>query len=196
MEPGPELLELLNDSRAGDASATERLFVQVYGELRDLATRAMRGERRDHTLQPTALVHEAWLRLMRDEAPPVQSREHFFALAAGAMRRVLIDHARRRGADKRAAREPTPKASIDAGGRAEDDYLAGLGEALEELERIEPRLVRLVELRFFAGFTVDETAEKLGVSARTVKRDWSFVRGWLYRRIRERDPASELEAPP
>jgi RNA polymerase sigma-70 factor, ECF subfamily len=196
MEPDPPLLELLDDSRAGDPSATARLFTLVYGELRSLAARAMRGERRCHTLQPTALVHEAWLRLMRDTAPEIQSRAHFFALAAGAMRRVLIDHARRRSADKRAAGEPIPEASMDAGGGAEDDYLAGLGEALEELELREPKLVRLVELRFFAGFTVEETAEILGVSARTVKRDWSFARGWLYRRIRERHPSGEFEASP
>jgi RNA polymerase sigma-70 factor, ECF subfamily len=196
MDPGPELLELLRGSRDGDSSATARLFTLVYDELRGLAARAMRGERPDHTLQPTALVHEAWLRLTRDTAPAVQSRDHFFALAAAAMRRVLIDHARRRRAAKRGAPPPTPERAIDAEGSAEDDYLAGLGEALEELERTEPRLVRLVELRFFAGFTVEETAALLGVSARTVKRDWSFARGWLHRRIREGGARPDREAAP
>jgi RNA polymerase sigma factor (TIGR02999 family) len=173
-------------SRSGDPAASERLFTLAYDELRWLAARAMRGERRDHTLQPTALVHEAWLRLMREPAPSVRDRDHFFALAAAAMRRVLIDHARRRNADKRGAGGQAALGPPDAGRGEIDETLEGLGEALEELERAEPRLARLVELRFFAGFSVEETARLLGVSERTVKRDWSFARGFLTQRIRVR----------
>ena len=182
--------------RSGDASALDDLIPRVYDELRSLADAYMRRERAGHTLQPTALVHEAFLRLLRLPPGSVQNRVHFFALAAQAMRRILADHARRHRAAKRggsAVRVPlelvegTPGApavpGVAAAAPAEvaaDD----LDTALEDLAKLDPRQSRVVELRFFGGLSIEETAEVLAVSPATVKREWLVARAWLLRELR------------
>jgi RNA polymerase sigma factor (TIGR02999 family) len=176
---------LLARAGAGDASATDELLPLVYSELRELAARHLRSERSDHTLQPTALVHEAYMRLVGPGEVTWESRSHFFGAAAQAIRRILTDHARARDSLKRGGGrggEPLPEVpSVD---RPTDDvdYVA-LDAALERLAAIDPQKVRVVELRFFAGLTADETALSLGVSASTVARDWRFARAWLQREL-------------
>ena len=164
------------------------LFPLVYDELRELARRYLSRERSDHTLQPTALVHEAWVRLDGRGAGPWKDPSHFFATAARAMRRILIDHARRRRADKRGGGKRA--ASLDEeklGVTDRDDYLVALDDALEELAAIDERQARVVELRFFAGLTIPEVAEVLGWSHATVERDWRVARASLDREIRRGD---------
>lgn len=164
----------------GDAAAGEELFRLVYGELHDLARGYMAGERKEHTLQPTALVHEAWLRLVGTERPDWEGRGHFVGVAARAMRRILIDHARRRDAKKRggeAERESLDAAVASFESRAFD--LLALDEALERLEALDPQLVRVVEQRFFARATNKEIAAALGVSERTIERSWQVARVFL-----------------
>jgi RNA polymerase sigma factor (TIGR02999 family) len=175
--------------RRGEPGALDALLPRVYDELRTLAASHMRRERADHTLQPTALVHEVFLRLIHLPVGTVQDRLHFYALAAQAMRRILADHARRARAAKRgggAAGVPVDMAdeagmiASDQGGVAADD----LDTLIEDLARLDPRQARVVELRFFGGLTVEETAEVLGVSPVTVKRDWMVARAWLHRELR------------
>jgi RNA polymerase sigma factor (TIGR02999 family) len=182
MTQGVDITTLLTGARAGDREAQARLFEVVYGELRRMAAGHLRNERRDHTLQPSALVHEAYLRLLGRLDVPWENRAHFFTTAAGTMRRILIDHARTRRAQKRdgALRrvdvEHEPSAfAVDA----DADRLLVVDEALTRLAAWDERQARVVELRFFAGLTVDETAEVLGISSKTVKRDWSMARAWL-----------------
>jgi RNA polymerase sigma factor (TIGR02999 family) len=185
--------------RSGDASALDDLLPRVYDELRALADSYMRRERAGHTLQPTALVHEAFLRLLRLPPGSVQNRVHFFALAAQAMRRVLADHARRHRAAKRggsAVRVPlelvdgTPGAAPALGGSAGPSDVAAddLDSALEDLAKLDERQARVVELRFFGGLSIEETAEVLAVSPATVKRDWLVARAWLHRELRGSPP--------
>lgn len=154
----------------------------VYGELRSIAEQFMRNERRGHTLQPTAVVHEAYLRL--GDQQDWQSRAHFFASAAKAIRRVLVDHARRRGAAKRVG-ERVRVGFDDGQSSAEpwDTDLLELDRALRELSKVDARQARIVELRFFGGLSVAETAELLGVSDRTVEGDWRMARAWLHRAL-------------
>jgi RNA polymerase sigma factor (TIGR02999 family) len=175
----------------GDRHAHGQLMDIVYGELKQLARAYLRRELPNHSVAPTALVHEAYLKLVDQRRVRWQNRHHFFGIAAQAMRRILVDRARAQKAAKR-----------DAGGvRVEPDGrdaprlppgvdVLALDEALSRLEALEPRWSRLVELRFFAGLTVGETASVLGVSPATVKRDWSFARGWLYRELQPM-PAQE-----
>jgi RNA polymerase sigma factor (TIGR02999 family) len=174
---------MLREWSAGDASAADRLLPVVYAELRRLAAGSLRRERAGHTLQPTALVNEAWMRLAGQSAP-WQNRAHFLGVAAGAMRRVLVDHARRRQARKRGGGDlrvtlvdpPAP------GGGNEID-LVRLDGALERLAALDERQARMVTMRFFAGLTVEETAEALGVSEKTVKRDWAAAKAYLRREL-------------
>jgi RNA polymerase sigma factor (TIGR02999 family) len=171
---------LLRRIAEGDAAAAGELLPLVYDELHQLAAGFMAGERRDHTLQPTALVHEAWLRLQGGDESGWQSRAQFIGVAACAMRRVLLDHARRRAAQKRSGsgqRVPLDDALevLERGGVD----IVSLDDALERLEVLDPELVRLVELRFYAGASNDEAAQALGVSTRTVERGWSTARSWL-----------------
>ncbi len=177
---GPVTL-LLERARQGDADAQRRIFPLIYEHLRSLAQRCMRRERPDHTLQPTALVHEAYLRLIGSVEIPIADRAHFLALAAQCMRRILVEHARRHAAAKRSPggrRAPlSDAAEIAAPGRAE--YLIALDEALQRLAAFDPQAARIVELRFFGGMSVEQTAETLGISPRTVKRDWAAARSWL-----------------
>jgi RNA polymerase sigma factor (TIGR02999 family) len=187
-----DLTRLLEESAAGDETAAARLFPIVYDELRRLAGAALRRERPSHTLQPTALVHEAFLRLVDVKSSRLQDRGHFIAIAARAMRRVLVDHARSRGAVKRGKAEA--RLSIDdvdvAAVDASDMDLVALDQALERLAAIDERQARIVELRFFGGLTVEETAVVIGASDRTVKRDWQMARAWLRRELaRDSDSA-------
>lgn len=181
--PPSEVTRLLQEFQRGNPDAAERLMPLVYDELRRLASSFMRRERSDHTLQPTALVHEAYMRLVDQRSVEWRDRSHFLAIAAQAMRRILVDHARRRGAEKRGGgNRVTLQESMAVSEGQEVDVLA-LEEALHELETLDERQVRVVELRFFGGLTVEETAEALGVSAPTVVRDWRHAKAWLRRRL-------------
>lgn len=156
----------------------------VYDELRRLAAHYMRQERPDHTLQATALVHELYLRLFQSEPVEWQNRAHFFAVAAQALRRILVNHARDRQAQKRGGKQ-VRLSLTDVNGLAEpaEHDLLEIEEALARLEQLDPRAARVVELRFFAGLTEAEAAEALGVSVATLKRDWAFGRAWLLRHL-------------
>jgi len=184
--------ELLLAWTAGEQGALDRLVPQVYAELRRLAHRQMQGERPGHTLQTTALVHEAYVRLVDVKRLHFRNRTEFFALSAQLMRRVLVDAARARGARKRggdAPHVPLPEGlAIPAAGDGTD--LVALDDALKELASFDPRKEKVVELRYFGGLSVDETATALGVSPETVMRDWKMARLWLSRELR-RGPASE-----
>ena len=184
---GPQpISQLLADWANRDPAARDRLVPIVYEELRRLAHHFMRGEREGHTLQTTALVNEAYLRLAGIDGLQWRDRAHFFAMAATLMRRVLVDHARQRGRDKRGA--GVLVTSLDEHAIAPQpavDVLA-LDDALERLAAVDPQQGRVVELRFFAGLSVQETAEALGVSAATVKRDWATAKLWLYNELAPR----------
>lgn len=186
MSPGgePEVTLLLADLARGSSNAAERLFPLVYRELRRIAAVQMRGERKDHTLEPTALVHEAFLRLAGSSDIQPKSRAHFFAIAAQAMRRILVDHARRRKAAKRGSGERHAMLPDVANPETDPDgYVMALSQALDELAVIDPRQARIVELRFFGGMTIDETGALLEVGHATVERDWNLAKAWLHRRI-------------
>ena len=166
--------------------ALERLVPLVYEELRAIAHRQLRSERANHTLSTTGLVHEAYLRLVDQRRVDWCDRTHFFAMAARVMRRVLVDYARRRGARKRdGARDAAPLDDALAAADEQADLIVALDEALERLAQLEERQARVVECRFFGGYTEEETAELLGVSSRTVRNDWVKAKGWLYRELRE-----------
>jgi RNA polymerase sigma factor (TIGR02999 family) len=186
MEPPSEITHLLEDWRQGRQEAFDQLFALVYDELRSLASAYMRRERAEQTLQTTALVNEAYLKLLgrRDSLP--QNRLHFFAVAAKVMRQILIDRARARHAGKRGG--GAVKVSLDEAAVMSDERAAellALDEALRSLAEIDARKSQVVELRFFGGMTIEETAEFLGVSFNTVVRDWEMARAWLYRAIHE-----------
>jgi RNA polymerase sigma-70 factor (ECF subfamily) len=172
---------LLAALRSGDPEAAGKLLPLIYHELHRLASAYMRRERPDHTLQPTALIHEAYLKLTGGEPVDWQNRAHFVGAAAQAMRRILIDHARHREAAIHGGGQrklPLDDALLLSPERASE--LIALDQALERLGRIAPRQSRVVDLRFFGGLTVEETAEVLGVSPRAVKRDWNVARAWLH----------------
>lgn len=180
-----ELTELLIDWGRGDAEALERLMPFVYQELHRIAQNHLRRERANHTLQTTALVHEAYLRLIDQTKVEWQNRAHFFAIAAQMMRRILVDYARARAFEKRggdAVCVSLQKAEFVADEKRAPDVLA-LHEALKELEKLDKRKASVVELRFFGGLSVEETAEVLQVSVGTIIRDWNFAKAWLYERI-------------
>jgi len=179
-----EVTALLRDWSGGDQRALERLLPLVYGELRKLAASYMRRERSDHTLQPTALVHEAYLRLVDQRAVDWRNRAHFFGIAARMMRRILVDHARRRQAAKRDGAAYRISGSADSDEAERDPDLLALDVALDGLEALDPRQARIIELRFFGGLTVEETAEVAGISTATVKREWQTARAWLARELR------------
>lgn len=185
MTPSPHnITHLLKEWSAGDRRALDSLIPLVYEELRHQATRYLRRERPGHTLQTTALIHEAYLRLMDAGDVNWQSRAHFFAIAANLMRRVLVEHARRRDADKRGGSQVRVQLDEALAVADETDVdLLAIDEALDRLAAIDPQQARVVELRFFSGLSVEETAAALGVSPKTVKRDWSVARAWLRREI-------------
>jgi RNA polymerase sigma factor (TIGR02999 family) len=174
---------LLDAWSKGDEAAREELIPLVYDELRRVAARHLSRERRDHTLRATALVHETYLRLVEQKRARWQSRAHFFAVAAGLMRRILVDHARSRRAAKRGGelrRVPLNEELVVSGSRHVE--LVALDEALEELSALDPKLGRVVELRFFGGLSIEETAEVEGLSPATIKRNWNVAKAWLYSR--------------
>jgi RNA polymerase sigma factor (TIGR02999 family) len=167
----------------------EDLFLRLYAELRVVADRLLRHEAPGHTLQPTALVHEAWFKLAGGAAPPVVDRGHFLALAARAMRQVLVDHARRRRAAKRGGAVPDLTIADDRLGLVLPlDELISLDDAMTRLAGLDERLARVVELRFFAGLSEEETAGVIGVTTRTVQRDWAKARAWLHAQLAAADP--------
>lgn len=176
--------ELLTKAKAGDPASAERLLPLVYDELHHLAERFLRREVANHTLQPTALVHEAYLRLVEQDRVDWQGRTHFFAVGARIMHRLLIDHGRNRKRAKRGggwlritlAPEVAPASGVEL------DAMA-VHEAIEKLEKLDPRQARLVELRFFSGLSMAEIAEVLGVSKRTAEADWTHARAWLAREL-------------
>lgn len=178
-----EVTRLLSAINDGESGAREALVPVVYAELRVLAESYMRKERPGHTLQPTALVNEAWMKLADQTRVEWKGRAHFFGIAAQAMRRILVDHHRRRTAARR-GRDKAVTLVDDAAETFADplDFIA-LDEALDELAAMDPRAARIVELRFFGGLSVEETAEVLDVSAPTVKRDWRTAKAWLYQRL-------------
>ena len=192
---GGDVTQLLSAMGAGDGRAADELLPLVYDELRTLAERNLRQERADHTLQATALVHEAYLRLVDSDRIRLRNRAHFLALAAQAMRRILVDHARhhkrqKRGGGARISLDDLPTLAI-----ATDINLLALDESMQGLEQVETRYARIVEMRFFGGMTMEEIAAILDVSLSTVERDWRVARAWLYRDLgREQNTPDTTEA--
>jgi RNA polymerase sigma factor (TIGR02999 family) len=169
------------DVRAGDKEAEARLLAVLYDELRRLAAAYLRRERPDHTLQPTALVHEAYLRLVEQREQNWQNRAHFVGVSAHVMRQILVDHARKRDSDKRGGKVqfvPLDEALVAGMQRPQD--IVALDEALSRLEAFDPRQGQVVEMRFFGGLSEEEISHVLGISVRTIKRDWNVARAWLY----------------
>ena len=186
-----DVTQLLNAIDAGDPTAADQLLPLVYEELRKLAAARMAREQPGQTLQATALVHEAWLRLAGpDEAKAWHGRGHFFAAAAEAMRRILIDRARQKLALKRGARAERIKLEdLDVAVAADDDTLLAVNEAMEKLAKEDPASAEFIKLRFFVGLTNDEAAQALGIAERTARRHWSFARAWLHRELLRRREA-------
>jgi len=182
------LTAILSAAAEGDAHAAAELLPLVYEELRTIARLKMRGEPHGHTLQPTALVHECYLRLLQDKEFRWDNRSHFFAAAAEAMRRILVEHARHRLRLKRGGGWQKVELNDQPAdlGESPIDVIA-LDEALSRLEHLDKRKSDLVKLRYFAGLSIQDTAELLGVSPATVKNDWSFARAWLHRELSGRD---------
>jgi RNA polymerase sigma factor (TIGR02999 family) len=175
---------LLARVRAGDEEALDRLFTLTYDHLHRTAGALLRSEGPGHTLQPTALVHELWLKLSGGGPPPVASQAHFLGIAARAMRQVLVDHARRRQAGKRGdGRIPARISQVQVGVECDIEELIALDDALAKLGELNPRLRELVELRFFGGLTEEEIAATLDVTTRTVQRDWVKARAWLHQAL-------------
>lgn len=184
--------EMLHDWRNGDQAALDRLIPVVYDELRRQAAGYLRRERPGHTLQSAALIHEAYLRLVNQQNIEWQNRAHFYAIAARLMRQILVDHARRRNASKRGGSDirvsleeamvASPETNVD---------LVALDEALTRLADIDPQQAKIVELRYFSQLSVEETAEVLGVSSRTVRRDWNVAKAWLRQQIVGNEDSSE-----
>ncbi len=183
-----DVTQLLSEWRDGDRAALDRLIPLVYEQLRTIASRFLRRERPGHTLQSTALVHEAYVKLMDQNRSDWQSRAHFYGVAATIIRNILVDHARARNAAKRGG--PQPALSLDealAVANSKDLDLVAVDDALLNLSRIHPQQARIVELRFFAGLTIEETAEVLRISESTVKRDWIVAKTWIYRTLSQTD---------
>jgi RNA polymerase sigma factor (TIGR02999 family) len=188
-----DVTQLLERWAVGDADAFRALMPIVYEELRALAAHYLQSERSDHTLQPTALVHEAYLRLAGGREVQLRNRSHFYGAAAQVMRRVLVDHARQRRALKRGGAAANTLSLEEAADPVIDtrlDFLA-LDEALDALDRIAPEKARVVELRYFGGLSVDETAAYLSIAPITVKRHWAFARAWLLRQLQPHAAPSE-----
>jgi RNA polymerase sigma factor (TIGR02999 family) len=188
IEPDSDTVaKLIEAARAGDDTAQARLMPLVYDELRRIARRQMRGEGPAPTLQPTALVHEAWLRLMAARALSPANRAHFLGIAANAMRQILVERARARGAQKRGGGlDRVSLVDSLIGARSEDAMLPALDDALTRLEAIDPEQARIVELRFFGGLSIEEAAIALDMSPATLKRRWTLARAWLFRELSDR----------
>jgi RNA polymerase sigma factor (TIGR02999 family) len=187
MSEPQEVTLLLSALKRGDDAAVSKLMPLIYDELRRLAASYMRRERADHTLQATALVHEAYLKLVEQRSVDWQSRAHFFGVAAQLMRRILVDHARGHTRQKRGGEQQ--KVSLDEAfvfSERQADEIVAVDDSLNVLSKIDPRQARVVELRFFGGLSVEEAADVLGVSPKTVKREWSVAKAWLYADLKER----------
>jgi RNA polymerase sigma-70 factor (ECF subfamily) len=184
-EPSPnEITQQLIAWSKGDSAALDKLIPAVYQELRRMADRCLRGENAEHSLQPTALVHEAYLRLIDQSRVEWHNRSHFFGVAAQMMRRILIDHAKTKHREKRGGK--ARKLSLDEIANYADEpaaELIALDEALKILAEMDERKSRIVEMRYFGGLTVEETAQVLGVSDKTVMRDWNLAKAWLYQQL-------------
>jgi RNA polymerase sigma-70 factor (ECF subfamily) len=177
----PDVTALLSQLARGDEQAASNLIPLVYKELRQIAGRHMRQERPDHTLQATALVHEAYIKLVDQHPANWANRAHFFAVAAQVMRHILVDHARGHLRDKRGGGQPHVELQEGLAFAPEQSTeLVEIDAALQQLAELDPRQAKIVELRFFGGLTVEETAAVLGISAKTVKRDWSVAKAWLH----------------
>lgn len=188
-QPAAEMTALLNAAAGGDSIAVEKLFAAIYDQLHALASKHMLAERLDHTLQPTALVHETYLRLVKLNEITWQSRAHFFTAAAEAMRRVLVDHARKCGAVKRGGDWKAVSLNLaDLVSKEAMGELLAINEALEQLDAHDQTATQIVRLRFFAGMGIDEIAEALSMSPRSVDREWSYARTWLRARLLEDRP--------
>ncbi len=171
---------LVRQAAAGDRQSADRLLEAVYDQLRKIAQQRMNDEKSGHTLQATALVHEAYLRLLRDRSPSWSSRAHFYAAAAQAMQRILVEHARKKNRLKRGGdRQPVASSVLDLAADENLEDVVALQEAVERLEQEDPRAAMVTRLRFYAGLTVEETAKAMEISERTVMREWVYARAWL-----------------
>lgn len=183
MPPASDITQLLLNAENGSASAVDRLFAALYDDLRRIAAERMRHEDPGMTLQATALVHEAYARMIDQTRARWQNRAHFLAVASQVMRRILVDHARSRGRQKRGGdwiRVPLAE-QLATGGPMDEETLLALDDALRRLEAAHPEQARVVEMRFFGGLTQEESASVLGVTDRTIRRHWDFARAWLFR---------------
>jgi RNA polymerase sigma factor (TIGR02999 family) len=187
LSPAGEVTELLREWREGRPDAIDRLFDAVYPQLRQIAGALFRGERPENILQPTSVVNELFLKLIRQRSLRFEDREHFYSLSARLMRRVLLDHAREQGRQKRDGGISVPMDEKLAWIGAKPVEMMDLDRVLSELDELDARKCRMVELRFFLGFTADETAELLNISKATVDRELKFARGWLYERLHDPD---------
>jgi len=189
-----EITMLLNRMQHGDRQAGQDAAALIYNELHRIASREMRRERPGHTLQTTALVHEAYMRLAGSESLEIHNRKHFFAVASQQMRRILVDHARAAGAQRRGADAPRVSLEqVQIGSPGQNIDVLLLDESLSELAQVEPRAAQVVELKYFGGFTDNEVAEAAAVSLATVRRDWEFARSWLFNRMRKGHTAPKAE---
>ncbi len=182
VSPNPD--DAANIQPSGAAASSDPLLPLVYEQLKAIAQRRMSEENAGHTLQATALVHEAFLRIGQGRQQPFRNRAHFFATAAEAMRRILIDHARAKGAAKRRPRDAEILSVVNLAEHPDSDEILALDQALERLEKTEPEVAAVVRLRFFAGLSVDDTADAVGISPRQVDRLWAYARAWLSRELR------------
>jgi RNA polymerase sigma factor (TIGR02999 family) len=185
--PAQPVSALLGRWRAGDQQALQVLIPLVYEELRRIARHHLRQERPDHTLQSTALVHEAYLKLMDQGPADVENRAHFLAVSSRLMRQILVDHARRHRAAKRGGGLKLELKDVMATQKVQDIDLIALDHALSELARLDPQQSRIVEMRFFGGLSIEDTAEVIGISRTTVKREWATARAWLLREMSRRE---------
>ncbi|MDX1420793.1 MAG: sigma-70 family RNA polymerase sigma factor [Rubricoccaceae bacterium] len=181
--PEADVTLLLEEVEAGRDGAFDRLLAQVYPALREMARGKLRDQRAGHTINPTGLVHEAYLRLVRYQDVSWKGRAHFFGAAAQTMRRILVDHARRKSADKRKGEHVSLTQGSGKAVAVSFDHLIEVDDALARLAEERPRWVRVVECRYFAGLTIEETAEALGISHGTVSNDWRLARAWLRREM-------------
>jgi RNA polymerase sigma factor (TIGR02999 family) len=196
-KPSTEVSQLLQGWRAGDRQALDALLPLVYKELRRVAHFQLRNERPNHSLQSAGLVNEAYLRLVGMSSPQWESRAHFFAIAAQLMRQILVDYARRHGAAKRGANMPkvTLEDAMVASRRKDMDVIA-LDDALTDLGKIDPRQSRVVELRYFAGLSLEEISQVMEIAPATVQRDWTAARAWLHREMRRKSTFSSRAVAP
>ena len=188
-EQAGDITKLLRELRTGAADAERQLATLIYAEMRRLAAGKMRSERSDHTLTPTALANEAWLKISSELADSnIEDRRHFFRLAALAMRRILVDHARARHSSKRNGGAPVPLdlEISDVAAPEADELTLAVDDALDRLAAVKPRVARVVELRFFVGLSHEEIASVLGLERRTVDRDWAMARAWLFGELKQR----------